>query len=199
LEAMQERQVTVGGTTYPLPRPFLVLATQNPIELEGTYPLPEAQLDRFMFKIDIAYPSALDLEEILDRTTGLEIPEVQPLLDNAGIHEMQTLVRGVPVATPVRRYAAQLTIATHPEHPDAPPIVKDAVRFGVSPRGAQAMLLGAKTCALLDGRYNAAIADVREVVYAALRHRLILNYAAQADDITPDMVIEQVLAHVAVP
>jgi MoxR-like ATPase len=193
LEAMQERQVTVGGVTYPLPRPFLVLATQNPIELEGTYPLPEAQLDRFLFKINISYPSADELVQIIDRTTGIETPSANPVVDHAGINAMQTLVRGVPVATPLRQYAADLTVATHPDSATAPAIVKSVVRYGVSPRGAQALILGAKACALIDGRYNAAIEDIRGVAYAALRHRLILNYEAQADGITPDMVIEKVL------
>jgi len=198
LEAMQERQVTVGGVTYPLPRPFLVLATQNPIELEGTYPLPEAQLDRFLFKINISYPSASELVEILNRTTGVETPSANPVVDNAGILAMQTLVRGVPVATPVCHYAANLTVATHPHAPSAPAMVKSTVRYGVSPRGAQALILGAKTSALLDGRYNAAISDIRDVAFAALRHRLILNYEAQADGITPDMVIEEVLGAVLI-
>ncbi|TFG70688.1 MAG: MoxR family ATPase [Anaerolineales bacterium] len=198
LEAMQEHQVTVGGTTYPLPRPFLVLATQNPIELEGTYPLPEAQLDRFLFKINISYPSSGDLVEILNRTTGVETPSVTPVADQADILGMQTLVRSVPVATPVRQYAANLTVATHPDAPAAPEIVKKAVRYGASPRGAQALMLGAKTLALLNGRYNAAISDIREVAFAALRHRLILNYEAQAEGITADRIIEEVLAEVPV-
>lgn len=198
LEAMQEQQVTVGGTTYPLPRPFLVLATQNPIELEGTYPLPEAQLDRFLFKINISYPSASELVEILERTTGIEIPSVKPVVGQADVLAMQTLVRAVPVATPVRQYAANLTVATHPNSPTAPAMVKSAIRYGVSPRGAQALILGAKTSALLNGRYNASISDIREVAFAAMRHRLILNYEAQADGITPDMVIDEVLAAVPV-
>ena len=198
LEAMQEHQVTVGGTTYPLPRPFLVLATQNPIELEGTYPLPEAQLDRFLFKINISYPSADELVEILNRTTGIETPLVTPVANQADIVAMQTLVRSVPVATPVRQYAANLTVATHPDAPSAPDIVKHAVRYGASPRGAQALMLGAKTLALLNGRYNAAMSDIREVALAALRHRMILNYEAQADGITADRIIEEVLAAVPV-
>ncbi len=198
LEAMQEHQVTVGGTTYPLPRPFLVLATQNPIELEGTYPLPEAQLDRFLFKINISYPSAGDLVEILNRTTGLETPLVTPVANQADIVAMQTLVRSVPVATPVRQYAANLTVATHPDAPSAPEIVKHAVRYGASPRGAQALMLGAKTLALLNGRYNAAMSDIREVALAALRHRMILNYEAQAEGLTADRIIEEVLTVVPV-
>ena len=196
LEAMQERQVTVGGSTYPLPRPFLVLATQNPIELEGTYPLPEAQLDRFMFKINIPYPTAGELVDIVDRTTGVDSPSVNPIVDDAGVIALQTLVRGVPVASPVRHYAANLTVATHPHSSIAPETVNNAVRYGVSPRGTQALILGAKACALTDGRYNAAISDVQKVLYAAFRHRLILTYEAQADGITPDMVITEILAAV---
>jgi MoxR-like ATPase len=196
LEAMQERQVTVSGTTYQLPRPFLVLATQNPIELEGTYPLPEAQLDRFLFKINITYPNADELVDIINRTTGNQIPSASPVVDAGGVIAMQKLIRGVPVATPVRYYAANLTVATHPQSSTAPQIVNSAVRYGVSPRGAQSLILGAKACALIDGRYNAALNDVRTVAYAAMRHRLILTYEAQADGITPDMVIEEVLAAV---
>jgi MoxR-like ATPase len=196
---MQERQVTVGGKTYPLPRPFLVLATQNPIELEGTYPLPEAQLDRFLFKINISYPTANELADIVDRTTGTITPSVNPVVDDTGVIAMQNLVRGVPVASPVRQYTANLTVATHPQSPLAPEMVNSAVRYGVSPRGAQALILGAKACALIDGRYNAAISDVQKVAYAALRHRLILTYEAQADGITPDMIIAEVLAAVPEP
>jgi MoxR-like ATPase len=196
LEAMQERQVTAGGVTHPLPNPFLVLATQNPIELEGTYPLPEAQLDRFLFKINIGYPTASELEEIIERTTGINMPSVKSIVDDAGILAMQNLVRGVPVASPVRRYAANLTVATHPQSPAAPPVVNGSVRYGASPRGSQALILGAKASALMEGRYNAAIADVREVAYAALRHRLILTYEAQADGVTPDKVIAEILSAV---
>ena len=181
---MQERQVSMGGTTYTLTQPFLVLATQNPIELEGTYPLPEAQLDRFLFKINVGYPSADELVEIMARTTGTSQPAVDPVADGDTVLAMQALARDVPVATPVSAYAAQLTVATHPDNADAPEIVRRAVRYGASPRGAQALILGAKVAALLAGRYNAAVEDIRAVAPAALRHRLILTYEADAEGVT---------------
>jgi MoxR-like ATPase len=193
LEAMQERQVSVGGRTYPLTLPFLVLATQNPIELEGTYPLPEAQLDRFLFKVHVDYPSAEELMEIMDRTTGTTLPVVDPVADSATVRAMQALARDVPVAGAVRAYAARVTVATHPRDPAAPDLVRQAVRYGASPRGAQALILGAKVTALLAGRYNVALEDVRAVAPAALRHRLILTYAAEAEGIDADAVIAEVL------
>jgi len=193
LEAMQERQVSMGGATYPLAPPFLVLATQNPIELEGTYPLPEAQLDRFLFKINVGYPSANELVEIMARTTGITLPGAQPVADGAAVLAMQSLARGVPVATPVSAYAALLTVATHPDNPDTPEIARRAVRYGASPRGAQALILGAKVVALLAGRYNVALEDVRVVAPAALRHRLILTYEAEAEGITADAIIAAIL------
>ncbi|HOU12248.1 MAG TPA: MoxR family ATPase [Anaerolineae bacterium] len=199
LEAMQERQVSMGGTTYRLPQPFLVLATQNPIELEGTYPLPEAQLDRFLFKINVGYPSAGELVEIMTRTTGAATPDAHPVADGDTVLAMQSLVRGVPVATPVSEYAARLTVATHPDNPDAPEIARRAVRYGASPRGAQALILGAKVAALLAGRYNVALEDVRAVAPAALRHRLILNYEAEAEGITADAIIAAILDAVPEP
>jgi MoxR-like ATPase len=199
LEAMQERQVSMGGTTYTLAQPFLVLATQNPIELEGTYPLPEAQLDRFLFKINVGYPSADELVEIMARTTGADTPDARPVAEGATVLAMQALVRGVPVATPVSAYAAKVTVATHPDSPDAPEIARRAVRYGASPRGAQALILAGKVAALLAGRYNVALEDVRAVAPAALRHRLILTYEAEADGITPDAVIAAVLDAVPEP
>jgi len=197
LEAMQERQVSVGGTTYRLDRPFLVLATQNPIELEGTYPLPEAQIDRFLFKVDVGYPSAEELVEIVRRTTGAELPTVEPVADGETVLALQSLARSVPVATPVSAYAARLTVATHPGNPDAPDIVRRYVRYGASPRGAQALLWGAKVTALLAGRYNVALEDVRAIAPAALRHRLILTYEAEAESVTADKIITAVLAGVS--
>ncbi|MEJ5309207.1 MAG: MoxR family ATPase [Anaerolineae bacterium] len=199
LEAMQERQVSMGGATYSLTQPFLVLATQNPIELEGTYPLPEAQLDRFLFKINVGYPSAAELVEIMTRTTGANTPDAHPVADSATVLAMQSLVRGVPVATPVSAYAAQLTVATHPDNSAAPEIARRAVRYGASPRGAQALILGAKVAALLAGRYNVALEDVRAVAPAALRHRLILNYEAEAEGITADAIIAAILDAVPEP
>ena len=193
LEAMQERQATVGGVTYPLPAPFLVLATQNPIELEGTYPLPEAQLDRFLFKVQVGYPSVEELAEITTRTTGATAPTTTPCADAATVLAMQALVREVPVATVVNTYAARLVTATQPTAPTAPELVRRYVRYGASPRGAQALLVGAKATALLAGRFNAAIEDVRAIAPAALRHRLIRTYEAEADGIAPDALIAAVL------
>ena len=197
LEAMQERQVSVGGATYRLARPFLVLATQNPIELEGTYPLPEAQIDRFLFKVDVGYPSAEELVEIVGRTTGAELPTVEPIADGETVLALQALARGVPVATPVSTYAARLTVATHPGNPDAPDLVRRYVRYGASPRGTQALLWGAKVVALLAGRYNVALEDVRAIAPAALRHRLILTYEAEAENVTADDVVAVVLEEVS--
>ncbi len=199
LEAMQERQVSVGGRTYPLPQPFLVLATQNPIELEGTYPLPEAQLDRFLFKVNVGYPDEDALVEILRRTTGAEEPQVEPVATGETVLAMQALARGVPVATPVARYAARLVAATHPQDESAPEKIRRYVRYGASPRGAQALIRGAKVAALLAGRFNAAVEDIRAVAKAALRHRLILTYEAEAEGITADRLIEALLASVEVP
>ncbi len=199
LEAMQERQVSVGGRTYPLPKPFLVLATQNPIELEGTYPLPEAQLDRFLFKVNVGYPDEDELVEILRRTTGAEEPQVEPVATGETVLAMQALARGVPVATPVARYAARLVAATHPQGESAPEEIRRYVRYGASPRGAQALIRGAKVVALLAGRFNAAVEDIRAVAKAALRHRLILTYEAEAEGITADRLIEALLAAVEVP
>ncbi len=197
LEAMQERQVSAGGATHPLPRPFLVLATQNPIELEGTYPLPEAQLDRFLFKVNVGYPTAEELTDIVGRTTGAELPAVSPVADGDTVRAMQALARGVPIATPVRAYAARLTLATHPRDASAPELVQRFVRYGASPRGAQALIWGGKVHALLDGRYNVALSDLRAMAPAALRHRLILTYEAEAEGITPDDILQAVLDAVA--
>jgi MoxR-like ATPase len=199
LEAMQERQVSVGGRTYPLPRPFLVLATQNPIELEGTYPLPEAQLDRFLFKVHVGYPTAAELVEIVNRTTGAAAPVAEPVADAETVLAMQALAREVPVATPVAEYAAAVTVATHPHDEGAPEQVERYVRYGASPRGTQALLLGAKVTALLAGRYNAALEDVRAVAPAALRHRLILTYEAEAEGVTPGELVAAVVDAVPEP
>ncbi|MBN1876182.1 MAG: MoxR family ATPase [Anaerolineae bacterium] len=197
LEAMQERQITAGGTTYPLPCPFLVLATQNPIELEGTYPLPEAQLDRFLFKVRVGYPSTEDLVEIMARTTETTTTTVATVAEGDTILAMQSLARGVPTATPVSVYVAALTVATHPDNPTAPEIVRRYVRYGASPRGAQALILGAKVAALLAGRYNVALEDVRTIAPAALRHRLILTYQAEAEGVTADAIIQTLMDTVA--
>jgi MoxR-like ATPase len=196
LEAMQERSVTVAKVTRRLPEPFFVLATQNPLEMEGTYPLPEAQLDRFFFKVDVPFPEVDELVEIANRTTGSLNPQAEPVADGPDIAAMQALARGVPVADHVTAYAARLLTATHPHDPGAPEHVRSYVRYGASPRGMQAMILAGKIMALLDGRYNAAYDDIRQAARPALRHRLILNFEAQAEGISPDRVIEAILEEV---
>jgi MoxR-like ATPase len=197
LEAMQERTVTVANRSYSLAPPFLVLATQNPIEMEGTYPLPEAQLDRFLFKVNIEYPSSSELIEILNRTTGDVEPEVSVVADGSTVLAMGALARQVPVASPVADYAARLVIATHPDGDLAPEMVRKYVRYGSSPRGAQALILGGKVTALLAGRYNVAFEDLRAVAVAALRHRLLLNFEGQAEGISADDVVAEVVKEAA--
>ncbi len=193
LEAMQERRVTLGGETHPLPRPFFVMATQNPIEMEGTYPLPEAQLDRFLFKVTVPFPPADDLMEIVRRTTTMVEARVDPVLDGPTILKMADLVREVPAATHLLRYAATLVTATHPESDLAPPAIRKYVRFGASPRGAQALVLGGKANALMHGRLNLAAEDVWAVAPYALRHRLVMGYEAIADGVTADDLVTDVL------
>jgi MoxR-like ATPase len=193
LEAMQERSVTVAKATRRLPDPFFVLATQNPLEMEGTYPLPEAQLDRFFFKVDVPFPSVEDLVDIANRTTGEAVPAAEAAADGDTIIRMQTLARGVPIAEHVTAYAAQLLNATHPQEASAPQEVRRFVRFGASPRGMQAMILAGKIIALLDSRYNVAYDDIRAAAIPALRHRLILNFDAQAEGVTSDGVIQSLL------
>ncbi|VAW30155.1 MoxR-like ATPase in aerotolerance operon [hydrothermal vent metagenome] len=193
LEAMQEKTVTVANHTYTLPEPFFVLATQNPIEQEGTYPLPEAQLDRFLFKINVPFPSADELTEILARTTGKNnaVPDVAA--DGERLIAMQQLARQVPIPSHVSAYISQLVVATHPDSSPAP-LVNQYVRYGSSPRGGQAMVLGAKIAALLDGRLNVSFEDVAAVAAAALRHRLLLNFEGQAEGIRTDDVVADLLA-----
>jgi MoxR-like ATPase len=194
LEAMQEHSVTVAKVTRALAEPFFVLATQNPLEMEGTYPLPEAQLDRFFFKLDVAYPSVAELVEIADRTTGIEVPDPQPVADGATIRAMQRLARGVPIAPHVTEVAARLVRATQPYDADASDAVRHYVTNGASPRGMQALILAGKIMALLDGRYNVAMDDLAYVAPAALRHRLILNFEAQAEGVSADDIIQDVVA-----
>jgi MoxR-like ATPase len=196
LEAMQERSVTVAKATRRLPEPFFVLATQNPLEMEGTYPLPEAQLDRFFFKVDVPFPTSDELVEIANRTTGAAVPQANSVADGHTIQAMQSLARGVPIADHVTGYAARLLKASHPDDADAPETVSRYVRYGASPRGVQAMILAGKIIALLDGRYNVAFDDLRQAALPALRHRLILNFEAQAEGITTDAVIEAILEEV---
>jgi MoxR-like ATPase len=189
LEAMQEHAVTVAGESRHLDEPFFVLATQNPIEMEGTYPLPEAQLDRFLFKLRVPFPGLADLQAIIDRTTGPEQPAASRVLDGAAVREMQALARQVPVASHVREYAARLIMATHPNSPAAVDTVRRFVRYGASPRGVQALVLAGKVRALSQGRYNVAIEDIRSLAMPALRHRLILNFEGEAEGADPDDVL----------
>lgn len=193
LEAMQEKTVTIANHTYHLKPPFFVLATQNPLEMEGTYPLPEAQLDRFMFKIDVKFPTATELVLILGRTTGGDVDQLHPVADGARILEMGALARKVPIASHVSEYVARFTVASHPNDPTAPEIVKRYVRYGSSPRGAQSLILGAKIYALLNGRFNVSFDDMRAIAPAALRHRLLLNFEGQAEGITTDQIIAELL------
>jgi MoxR-like ATPase len=199
LEAMQERTVTVANRSYPLEPPFMVLATQNPIEMEGTYPLPEAQLDRFLFKVNVEFPVSDELVEILNRTTGEAEPEVGIVAGGATVLAMGALARQVPVASNVADYAARLTIATHPESDAAPEMVHRYVRYGASPRAAQALILGGKVTALLAGRYNVAFEDLRAVAPAALRHRVLLNFEGQAEGVSTDDVVQEVITTVVKP
>lgn len=196
LEAMQEKTVTIANETYELPRPFFVLATQNPLEMEGTYPLPEAQLDRFLFKVDVGFPSAEELTEILNRTTGETEAMAAAAADGAQIIQMQELARKVPVPSHVLNYISRLIVATHPDQSTVP-LVGQYVRYGSSPRGAQSLVLGAKITALLAGRYNVSFDDVAAVAKPALRHRLILNFEAQAEGVAADTIIDNLLAHVS--
>lgn len=189
LEAMQERNVTAGGEVRPLPEPFLVLATQNPIEMEGTYPLPEAQLDRFMLKLIVQFPNEAELGAILERTTTREEPRVASIATGDDIAGMQQVVRSVVLADHVKSFLLRIVLATHPDQELAPADVRRYVRYGSSPRGAQALALAAKVRALLDGRYNVAFEDVEAVSHMALRHRLILNFEAEAEQIQADAVI----------
>jgi MoxR-like ATPase len=192
LEAMQERTVTVGNETRSLPVPFFVLATQNPIELEGTYPLPEAQLDRFFFKALVPFPSETELLEIARRTTGATTPELHAIGDAESIVAAQRVAREVPIAEHVLRYAARLIIATHPNRTELDS-VRRYVRYGASPRGLQTLVLAGKVRALLEGRYNVAFEDLVAVARPALRHRVFLLFEAEADGITTDQIIDEVL------
>jgi MoxR-like ATPase len=193
LEAMQEHQVTAGGEVRRLAEPFFVMATQNPIDQEGTYPLPEAQLDRFFFKLVVGYPSARDLTEVLNRTTALQHASVTRVVDRDRLQALMRLVREVPVASHVRDYAVRLVMATHPRTATSVPVASQYLRFGSSPRGAQTLVLAGKVRALTQGRFNVSYDDIEAVVLPALRHRLIPNFEAEAESITTDHVIAQVL------
>ncbi len=193
LEAMQEHSVTVGGTIHRLKEPFFVMATQNPIEQEGTYPLPEAQLDRFLLKLIVGYSTREELSTIIDRTTRGEKPRAEKVLDGPALIELQALVREVIVAPHVQDYAIRLALATHPRGPFAPEVTNKYIRWGSSPRGAQTLVLAAKVRSLLDARYNVSFEDLRRVYLASLRHRVLLNFEAQAEGIDPDEVLLKVL------
>ncbi|MEJ7809673.1 MAG: MoxR family ATPase [Gemmatimonadaceae bacterium] len=199
LEAMQEHAVTAAGTTMRLPEPFFVLATQNPIEQEGTYPLPEAQLDRFLFDVRIGYPAEDEEIAILRATTGAGDVSLTAVLDAEQTLALQRLTREVPAADPALRYAASLVRATRPDNPAAPDLVKRYVRWGAGPRAGQALILGAKAHALLAGRFTVAPEDIRRVAAPVLRHRVLPNFAAEAEGITAERVIEEVLSRVAPP
>ncbi len=199
LEAMQERSVTVGGTTHRLPDPFLVMATQNPIEQEGTYPLPEAQLDRFFFKLLVGVSNRAELSEIIDRTTRDQEATVEPVLDAARVVEHQHLIRRVPVAPSVQDYAVRLVLATQPRTVQgggefAPPVVNQFVRLGASPRAAQALILAGKCRAMLDGRASVSTDDLRGAALPALRHRIILNFEAHAEGVTTDTIVQNIVS-----
>ena len=196
LEAMQECSVTIGGEIRKLDLPFFVLATQNPIDQEGTYPLPEAQLDRFFYKLLVDYPTAGELSEIVTRTTEGTKVEVSKVVNGATLIELQQLVQQVPVASHVKDYAVRLILATHPNTETAQEITNQFLKFGSSPRGAQALLLGAKVRALTEGRFNVSFDDVAEVALPALRHRLIVNFEAEAEGVTTDLVLQKIMAGV---
>jgi MoxR-like ATPase len=195
LEAMQELSVTVGGVSHLLMRPFFVLATQNPIEMEGTYPLPEAQLDRFFFKLKVSSPGLKELSEIIDQTTRPSQAEVQQVVNGEQVEAVKSLVREVVLAAAVKEYISRLVLSTHPDQAGAPEKVRRFVRYGSSPRGAQALALAGKVNALLDGRFNVAFEDVRSIAWPALRHRLILSFEGEAEGVDPDAILGDVLSH----
>jgi MoxR-like ATPase len=196
LEAMQEHSVTIGGTMHRLQEPFFVMATQNPIEQEGTYPLPEAQLDRFFFKLIVSYSGRQEMATILDRTTRGEWPQPEKVMDGNEIRKWQQLIREVLVAPPVQDYAIRVVLATHPQGEFATGEANKYIRVGASPRGAQALVLAGKVRALLEGRYNVSFEDIRRVYLPALRHRILLNFEAQAENIASDTVLAQILNEV---
>ncbi|MGD8523046.1 MAG: MoxR family ATPase [Desulfobacterales bacterium] len=199
LEAMQEEKITVFGTEYTLEPPFMVLATQNPIEMEGTYPLPEAQIDRFFFKLKISYPDHQELQEIIAKTTEDYQPDLKRVIGIDSILEMKSLVKQVPIATHVKDHAIRLVLASHPDNSDATDLIKEYVLFGASPRGVQSMILAGKVSALIDGRYNVSIEDINDVAKPALRHRIALNIRGETEGIDVDHVVEEILGSVKRP
>jgi len=193
LEAMQEQHVTIGRTTYQLKLPFFVMATQNPLEMEGTYPLPEAQMDRFLFKLKVTYPTADEFHTILDRTTQATQPEITKVVDAERIVEMRRIVREVPIARHVQDFAVRLVMATHPGTATSHPLATKYVRYGASPRGAQGLVITAKIRALLQGRFNVSRDDIREVALPTLRHRLLLNFDGEAQGLDTDNIITEIV------
>ncbi len=196
LEAMQEHSATVSGKIHQLPEPFMVLATQNPIEMEGTYPLPEAQLDRFFFKTIVGFPGQEELQLIMDRTTGADVPQVEKVMGGQEILEMRELSRQVLMSTPVKEYIARLVLATHPGQDKSTSGAERYIRFGASPRAAQTLSLAGKVNAIIDGRFNVSFDDVVKIAVPAMRHRLILNFEAQAEGVQPDQLIEDIINEV---
>lgn len=194
LEAMQERTVTVGMNTYELPSPFFVIATQNPLEMEGTYPLPEAQMDRFMFKLNVKFPNQNELLEILELTTGVNVPEIKKIFGADKLMNMRETAKTVPVSKAVASYISKLVLSTHPDYDCSSDNVKKYVRYGASPRAAQALISGGKIYALLDGRYNVAYEDIKHLAHDVLRHRIFLNFEALSDEVTVEQIITELIA-----
>ena len=199
LEAMQENSVSAGGSTHKLDQPFFVLATQNPIEMEGTYPLPEAQMDRFLYKLRLDFPEASDLLTIVERTTQQDDLTASHVLGKTEILEMREIARAVPVAQPVMQYAIAITLATHPESSEGHELAKKYVRFGASPRGVQSLILGAKVNALLNARFYVSANDIKAVALPALRHRVLINFEAEAEKVDPDHILEEIVRVVELP
>lgn len=193
LEAMQEQKVTVAGVTRPLGRPFFVLATQNPLEMEGVYPLPEAQIDRFFFKLKIDYPDYEELQQIVGQTTVGELPLLEKIIDGEELCQIQSLVRKVLIASHVLKYATRLTMGTHPDSKFATPQIRRFVRYGASPRGAQTLVLAGKALAFMENRFNVSFSDIREVALPSLRHRILLNFEGEAEGVDIDKMIEDLI------
>jgi len=196
LEAMQEKSVSVGNITHKLDEPFFVMATQNPIELEGTYPLPEAQMDRFLFKLKIEYPSKDEMHQIMDRTTQVDEAAAVSVLEKGEVLQMRNTVLAVPIAKPVQDYAIRLTLATHPNSPHSHALTNKYARFGASPRGTQALVLGGKMQALLNNRVHVSCEDIRKVAFPALRHRILLNFEGEAEHVDTDDILKEIVADV---
>ncbi len=196
LEAMQEKSVSVGNITHKLEEPFFVMATQNPIELEGTYPLPEAQMDRFLFKLKIEYPNIDEMHQIMDRTTQVGEAQAQAVLEHGEVMQMRETVLSVPIAKPVQDYAIRLTLATHPNSTHAHALTNKYARFGASPRGTQALVLGGKMLALLNDRVHVSCEDIRGVVMPALRHRILLNFEGEAEHVDTDDILKEIIKDV---